>query len=106
MLSNILNNINEGVIVAEESEIMTIINFTAKLIFSVTSEQIIGWKVSDLLKDNDNLLELYYKVLKGEGKQQLLNTKLIVKDEEILNVNFNCMTSVQGYTIILIQPIK
>lgn len=93
---------------SEQTQVITMINGAAKLMFKVTSEQIIGWKISDLLKDNDNLLAACCKVLDGgEKKEQILNTSLVVQ-EETLAVNFACMNASQGgsrYALIFIQPI-
>jgi len=40
---------------------VTVTNLASRLMLGLSEEQTTGWKVSDLFKENEHLLEAYYK---------------------------------------------
>ena len=59
-----LDNVNDGVIISDANGNVTITNIAARLMLDLSEEQSTGWKLSDLFKENEHLLEAYYKYAK------------------------------------------
>ena len=85
-----LDNINEGVIIINSSQCVIMANITSRMLLGVIEDQTSRWKIADLLKKNEDLLELYYNVLNNKESKRLMNTKLAVNNESIL-INFKCL---------------
>jgi len=61
ILGEIVENASEGIIITDSNSIITSANSVARMIFAVTQEQIIGWKIADIFRENEHLLSIYYK---------------------------------------------
>jgi len=114
LLSASLDLVNEGLIIANMEQGVIISNANARLMLELYDEGAVGWKVADLLRGNDHLINAYYQVENGEEtQQQLLSTTLMRKKgnrKESLAVNFrvHALETSKGGTgdiLILIQPI-
>lgn len=106
--------VNEGVIIANAEQGVILSNANTKLILELPDEGAIGWKVTDLLRGNEHLINAYYKVESGsERQQELLNTVLVTKSRsgrESLAVNFRVYAvetakGESGDVLVLIQPV-
>ena len=108
-----LDNVNEGAVVVDGDQIV-MNNACVKLMFGLDKEDLLNWKVQDLLKGNEHLLEIYEKVVKGvEEQEYLMNTVLVTKNSnraENLIINFKCVSikttkGQSGNILILFQPV-
>ena len=52
-----LDKIDEGVIIINSFGEIVMINICAKLMFDINQDQIIGWKITDLFRKNEKLID-------------------------------------------------
>jgi len=113
VLSVALDNVNEGVLVVDGGQYVTMSNINARLLLGLTDDEILGWQIHDVLRENEHLLEAFYKTIETKETQQLFSTNLVSKigqTEETLTVNFRCLLintakGNSGDILILLQPI-
>jgi len=71
----------------------------------LTKEEIIGWKLYDVLKNNEHLLNAYYKIDKKTKIE--MSTYISGKGKERIGINFVCtVLNPLGNTFFYFQPIS
>ena len=90
-----MGNINEGVIVVGYNHNIIFCNNAAQILIDKKEDKIIGWKITDVLEDNEKLLEIYYEIIKTKSEiKKLINTNMIInrkKIKEKILINFACI---------------
>ncbi len=56
-----LDNVGDGVLVADPKGNVAMTNLSARLMLGVSEEGAAGWKVADLFSENGHLLDAYYR---------------------------------------------
>ena len=110
---NAFNSIDEGVVLVGTDNTIVLCNIAIQYMFNIEEKQILGWKITDLLQDNDSLLDIYYIVVNGkELMKEATNTYLIVNKgsiKERIAINFKCVnigvSDESNNTLILFQQL-
>lgn len=109
-----LDRVNEGAVIVDSEEMVAMANACAKLMFGVEKDEELNWRVQDLLRKNEHLLEVYKTVRSGSEPQVcLMNTTFVAKNEnrlENLLINFKCISiktikGESGSILLLFQPV-
>ena len=110
-----MDNVYEGIIVAGYRQSIILFNEVAKQIFCLNEEEALEWGISDLLKDNDHLLEIYYEVInKKLTMKELFDTTVSITrgvKKEKLAINFRCIMlgdsqGGSGNVLVLFEPLQ
>ena len=105
---------HEGALIIDYEQNVVMSNGSIKLMFGLKKDDSVEWKINDLLRDNEHLLEIYYNVFNGiEERQQIMNTTLITNNEnkeDNLLINFRAITITNnkggsGCILLLFQPV-
>ncbi len=56
-----LDNVTDGSMVVDPNGNVVITNVAARLMLGLREDEATGWKVSDILRENEHLLAAYYK---------------------------------------------
>jgi len=111
---SVFNNISEGAIIARQNHNITMCNMVARILFDITEDEIIGWRVTDLLKNDDHLLEAYYETINRKSIiREIMNTSVTInrrKAKEKVAINFRCFsfnsTENDCFVLLLFQQIS
>ena len=104
-----LNNIDEAIILLDSNNVVIMVNEITKIVFGFIDEEIIGWKISDVLKENNHLVSAIYKI--QESIYKLNDTILTIKNNETIKINFKIVKlstdkGALGNILLLFQRIK
>ena len=87
LLSGIIENSNEGMILVNNMQVVSMCNTIARNIFEISKEEAIGWKLADTLRENESILEAYNIAF---NKKQKKIIKTTIKNKSGISLNVEC----------------